>query len=79
MVADGTGVRTIARQQNVSPSLVSLHPKLVKLAPEIQGFLRDLSSPKALQHFSLRRLAALAVLPRDTQVCEFEKLRAALG
>ncbi|MBA3849034.1 MAG: hypothetical protein C0502_03440 [Opitutus sp.] len=71
----GTGVREIARKEGVSPSLVSLHLKLPRLDPEIQGFLRDLTSQKALQHFSLRKLAALAELPHERQLVEFAVLR----
>ena len=74
-IANGTGVRAFARTECVSPSLVSLHMKLLRLAPEIQGFLRDLTSPKALQHFSLRKLAALAELSHDRQLVEFASLR----
>jgi DNA invertase Pin-like site-specific DNA recombinase len=74
-IATGTGVRAFARTEGVSPSLVSLHVKLLRLAPEIQGFLRDLTSPKALQHFSLRKLAALAELSHERQLVEFASLR----
>lgn len=70
------GVRIIARQEGVSPSLVSLYLKLVRLAPEIQGFLRDLTSERALEHFSLRKLAVIAELPRDRQVEAFASLKA---
>jgi len=74
-IVDGTGVRAIARKERISPSLVSLHVKLLRLAPEIQGCLRDLTSGKALKHFSLRKLAALAELPHERQQVEFAVLR----
>lgn len=74
-IVGGNGVRAIARKEGVSPSLVSLHVKLLRLAPEIQGFLRDLASPKALQHFSLRKLATLAELPKERQLVDFAVLR----
>lgn len=69
------GVRAVADYREVSASLVSLHLKLLKLAPEIQIFLRDLAAPKALQFFSLRRMARLAELPHGKQLAEFNVLR----
>jgi site-specific DNA recombinase len=74
-IVGGVGVRTIAREEGVSPSLVSLHGKLVRLDPEIQGFLRDLTSERALRHFSLRKLARLSEFPREKQLEEFVTMR----
>jgi len=54
---------------------VSPHEKLLRLAPEIQGFLRDLTSHKALQYFSLRKLVTLAEFSRERQRVEFALLR----
>lgn len=71
----GASVRSIASMERVSPSLVSLHLKLLRLAPEIQIFVRELATPRAVHHFSLRRLAALADLERDRQLIEFASLR----
>lgn len=75
----GTSVRAIARADRVSPSLVSLHLKLMRLPPEAQRYLRDLRSRRAVQHFSLRRLAALVAMPREEQAKVFAKLRADLA
>jgi DNA invertase Pin-like site-specific DNA recombinase len=75
----GMGVRSIAAKEKVSPSLVSLHLKLLRLAPEIQIFSRELTSPQAIRHFSLRRLAALAMGDQDRQLAQFATLRATFG
>lgn len=72
----GASVRSIASMERVSPSLVSLHLKLLRLTPEIQIFVRELITPRAIHHFSLRRMAVIADLDRDQQLAKFAELRA---
>lgn len=69
-------VRLIAAREKVSPSLVSLYLKLLRLAPEIQDYLRGLATRQAARFFSLRRMAPLAQFDRDRQLAEFAALKA---
>jgi DNA invertase Pin-like site-specific DNA recombinase len=71
----GASVRSIASMERVSPSLVSLHLKLLRLAPEIQIFARELTTRRGVHHFSLRRLASIADLDHQRQLLEFTSLR----
>lgn len=68
----GISVRALALKENVSASLVSFHLKLLRLAPEIQIFVRELSTPAEVEFFSLRKLALLSELDRETQLTRFK-------
>jgi hypothetical protein len=68
-------VRAIAAREGVSPSLVSLHLKLLRLAAQIQIFLRELTASKALRYFSFRRLVGLAGLDLQEQQRAFDAFR----
>ena len=68
----GISVRALALKESVSASLVSFHLKLIRLAPEIQIFVRGLSTPAEVEFFSLRKLALLSELDRETQLMRFK-------
>lgn len=68
----GTSVRALALKESVSASLVSFHLKLLRLAPEIQIFVRALSTPAEVEFFSLRKLALLSEEDRETQLVRFK-------
>lgn len=70
-VERGTSVRALALKENVSASLVSFHLKLLRLAPEIQVFLRNLSTSTEVDFFSLRKMALLAEPDRVVQLQRF--------
>lgn len=46
----------LARQEGVTAVTLTYHLKLLKLAPEIQAFLKGLSEPADLRRYSLRRM-----------------------
>jgi len=71
----GVSVRALARREDVSASLVSFHLKLLRLAPEIQIFVRGLSTPAEVDFFSLRKLALLSEWDRETQLVKFKALQ----
>lgn len=68
----GTSVRALALKENVSASLVSFHLKLLRLAPEIQIFVRGLSTPAEVEFYSLRKLVLLSELDREAQLARFK-------
>lgn len=55
---------------------LTYHLKLLKLAPEIQGFLKGLSEPADLRRYSLRRMKSLAELSVTAQRDQFSMMRA---
>ena len=55
---------------------LTYHLKLLKLAPEIQVFLKGLSEPADLRRYSLRRMKSLAELSVTAQRDQFLKTRA---
>ncbi|MEO6246522.1 MAG: recombinase family protein [Opitutaceae bacterium] len=64
-----------ARRAGVTAATFSYHLKLLKLAPEIQGFLLALKTPQDVRRFSLRRMKSLAELDRDGQRRAFARMR----
>jgi hypothetical protein len=68
-------LRGLARKEGVVAPSITVHFKLLKLAPEIQGYVAKLRDPKAVHYFSLRRLTPLAVLPADVQLKHFRAWR----
>jgi len=68
----GTSVRALALKENVSASLVSFHLKLLRLAPEIQIYLRNLTSSTEVEFFSLRKMALLSEEDRETQLARIK-------
>ena len=54
---------------------LTYHLKLLKLAPEIQVFLKGLSEPADLRRYSLRRMKSLAELSVTAQRDQFSKIR----
>jgi DNA invertase Pin-like site-specific DNA recombinase len=69
-------LRGLARREGeVAPS-ITRHFKLLKLAPEIQAYVRKLHDPKAIYFFSLRRLMPLAAMEPAKQLARFAEWRA---
>ncbi len=68
-------LRGLARKEGVVAPSITVHFKLLKLAPEIQGYLAKLRDPKAVYYFSLRRLTPLAGLPTAVQLKHFSAWR----
>jgi hypothetical protein len=66
----------LARQEGVTAVTLTYHLKLLKLAPEIQAFLKGLSEPADLRRYSLRRMKSLAELSATAQRDQFSKMRA---
>ncbi|MEN9631861.1 MAG: hypothetical protein RL077_265 [Verrucomicrobiota bacterium] len=66
----------LARQEGVTAVTLTYHLKLLKLAPEIQAFLKGLSEPADLRRYSLRRMKSLAELGVTAQRDQFSKMRA---
>jgi hypothetical protein len=66
----------LARLEGVTAVTLTYHLKLLKLAPEIQAFLKRLSEPADLRRYSLRRMKSLAELSVPAQRDQFSKMRA---
>ena len=66
----------LARLEGVTAVTLTYHLKLLKLAPEIQAFLKGLSEPADLRRYSLRRMKSLAELSVTAQRDQFSKMRA---
>lgn len=66
---------TLAKQSGVAPGTVTHHLKLLQLAPQIQTFLLNITSPADLQLYSLNRMKALAERSHEAQLSEFARLR----
>lgn len=71
----GQSVRSLARKENVSPSLVSFHLKLLRLAPEIKVFAQGLSTAPEVDFFSLRKLAILSESDQERQHIRFREMK----
>jgi DNA invertase Pin-like site-specific DNA recombinase len=64
----------LAKIEQVSPGTVTHHLKLLRLAPDIQGFLLSLRTADDLHRFSLNRMKALADLPQRLQLEQFAQM-----
>ena len=67
--------QAIAMREDVTPGFISHHLKLLRLAPEIQDFLRELKDPDAVRYYSLRKMRRLAELPTNGQNVQFGRLQ----
>lgn len=69
----------LARRFGVTPGAITRTLKLIQLSPEIQNFLGALKAKEALRHFGMKRVGALAELPRGEQLAAFERIRRAFA
>ncbi len=65
----------LAAKMGVTPGAVTKVLRLMKLLPEIQGYLASLKSRPELWHFSLTRMGSLAALPAELQRSAFDKMK----
>lgn len=73
----GLTLNDLAEQVGYSLASVGFHLGLLKLAPEIQGFLMRLSDRAAIQHFGMMRMLVIAKSDIAGQRAKFSALRAA--
>ena len=66
-------LRRLAKREGEVPPTLVRHFKLLKLSPEIQSYLVRLRDLKAIQFFSLRRLAPLAQMSDAEQQRNFRQ------
>jgi len=72
-------LRGLAEKEGVVAPTIVQHLKLLKLAPEIQTFVAEQSSAKALRFLSLRRLMRLASLAASEQRKVFHLWKSDVG
>lgn len=73
--APGLSLRALAEREGHSAALVSLHLKMLKMAPDIVAFVRGLRTFEALRVFSYRSLLKMAKCDATQQRRIFDELR----
>ena len=70
----------LARKLGISKARLTQIMNLLKLAPEIQSYIKNLEDPLHLHYFNEKRLKPLANLKdKQTQLEKFEELKRTIG
>jgi hypothetical protein len=71
---------TLARKLGMSKARLTQIMNLMKLAPEVRGYLKSLDDPLHLHYFNEKRLRPPANLKdKQTQLEKFEELKRIIG